>query len=70
MFAVTTNSPPTRDTDKYPRVAPLDNPAEEIGRLQKEIEGYLQQIQVIEQRAMTGELKSLIVKKNIKNWDT
>lgn len=52
---VTTNSPPTRDTDKYPRVAPLDNPAEEIRRLQKEIEGYLQQIQVIEQRAMTDQ---------------
>ena len=36
--------------------APLVDPHQEIGRLQKEIEGYLQQIQVIEQRAMTGKI--------------
>ena len=35
----------------------LDNPVQEIGRLQKEIEGYLQQVQVIEQRAMRGMLQ-------------
>ncbi|KAL4223193.1 hypothetical protein ACF0H5_016665 [Mactra antiquata] len=49
---VTTNSPPTRDTDRYPRSAPLDDPGQEIVRLQREMEAYLQQIQVIEQRAM------------------
>lgn len=52
----TTNSPPTRDTDKYPvhRTVPADDPDEEILRLQREMEGYLQQIQVLEQRAMKG----------------
>ncbi|WAR01464.1 MOONR-like protein [Mya arenaria] len=53
-FPATTNSPPTRDTDRYPvnRGIPSDDPDVEIMRLQREMEGYLQQIQVIEQRAM------------------
>ncbi|XP_076108762.1 protein moonraker-like isoform X2 [Mytilus galloprovincialis] len=55
-FPATTNSPPSRDTDfkLYPvkRSAPIDQPAKEIERLQREMEGYLQQIQVIEQRVL------------------
>ena len=58
VFTVTTNSPPARDTDFkiYPvqRSAPSDQPAKEIERLQREMEGYLQQIQVIEQRVLKG----------------
>ncbi|KAH3886232.1 protein moonraker-like isoform X2 [Dreissena polymorpha] len=50
----TTNSPPTRDTDRYPvsRGIPSEDPNAEIARLQREMEGYLQHIQVIEQKAM------------------
>ena len=58
IFTVTTDSPPARDTDFkiYPiqRSAPSDQPAKEIERLQREMEGYLQQIQVIEQRVLKG----------------
>lgn len=57
-ISATTNSPPSRDTDfkLYPvkRSAPIDQPAKEIERLQREMEGYLQQIQVIEQRVLRG----------------
>ncbi|KAL5017134.1 hypothetical protein ScPMuIL_006723 [Solemya velum] len=49
---VTTNSPPTRDTDAYPSRKWTNEPRLEIERLQKEMEQYLQQIQVIEQRAV------------------
>lgn len=55
-FPVTTDSPPARDTDfkLYPvkKSVPSDQPAKEIERLQREMEGYLQQIQVIEQRVL------------------
>lgn len=56
FYSATTNSPPTRDTDHYPRSLPADNPLQEIERMQKEMESYLQQIQVIEQKAMSGKL--------------
>ncbi|KAK3606561.1 hypothetical protein CHS0354_041522 [Potamilus streckersoni] len=51
---VTTDSPPTRDTDIYGNHKSVQpqNPQQEISRLQRELESYLQQIQVIEQRAM------------------
>ncbi|KAL3856853.1 hypothetical protein ACJMK2_011564 [Sinanodonta woodiana] len=51
---VTTDSPPTRDTDIYGthKSSQPQNPQQEISRLQRELESYLQQIQVIEQRAM------------------
>ncbi|XP_061197750.1 protein moonraker-like [Saccostrea echinata] len=55
-FPVSSNSPPSKDTDLkiYPirKLPPSDQPAKEIERLQREMESYLQQIQVIEQRAM------------------
>ncbi|XP_033748027.1 protein moonraker-like [Pecten maximus] len=53
---VSSQSPPSRDTDfkLYPvtRTTPSTQPEKEIERLQHEMEGYLQQIQIIEQRAM------------------
>nr|XP_022337777.1 protein moonraker-like isoform X3 [Crassostrea virginica] len=55
-FPVSSNSPPSKDTDlkMYPvrKLPPSDQPAKEIERLQREMESYLQQIQVIEQRAL------------------
>lgn len=55
---VSSNSPPSKDTDLkiYPvrKLPPSDQPAKEIERLQREMESYLQQIQVIEQRALRG----------------
>lgn len=55
-FPVSSNSPPSKDTDLkiYPvrKLPPSDQPAKEIERLQREMESYLQQIQVIEQRAL------------------
>ncbi|XP_062568030.1 protein moonraker-like [Saccostrea cucullata] len=55
-FPVSSNSPPSKDTDLkiYPirKLPHSDQPAKEIERLQREMESYLQQIQVIEQRAM------------------
>ncbi|XP_056009035.1 protein moonraker-like isoform X2 [Ostrea edulis] len=55
-FPVSSDSPPSKDTDLkiYPiqKFAPSDQPAKEIERLQREMESYLQQIQVIEQRAL------------------
>lgn len=57
-FKVSSNSPPSKDTDLkiYPvrKLPPSDQPAKEIERLQREMESYLQQIQVIEQRALRG----------------
>lgn len=57
-FIVSSNSPPSKDTDLkiYPvrKLPPSDQPAKEIERLQREMESYLQQIQVIEQRALRG----------------
>lgn len=42
----------------YPvcKLPPSDQPAKEIERLQREMESYLQQIQVIEQRALQGKI--------------
>lgn len=57
-FKASSNSPPSKDTDLkiYPvrKLPPSDQPAKEIERLQREMESYLQQIQVIEQRALRG----------------
>ncbi|KAK3084266.1 hypothetical protein FSP39_010828 [Pinctada imbricata] len=56
-FPVSSQSPPSRDTDFkiYPikKSAPTDQPDKEIERLQREMESYLQQIQVIEQRVIS-----------------
>ncbi|XP_021357152.1 protein moonraker-like [Mizuhopecten yessoensis] len=61
---VSSQSPPSRDTDfkLYPvqRTAPSAQPEKEIERLQHEMEGYLQQIQVIEQRAMNDQNTSFL----------
>lgn len=58
IHIVSSNSPPSKDTDLkiYPvrKLPPSDQPAKEIERLQREMESYLQQIQVIEQRALRG----------------
>lgn len=58
IHVVSSNSPPSKDTDLkiYPvrKLPPSDQPAKEIERLQREMESYLQQIQVIEQRALRG----------------
>lgn len=64
-FKVSSNSPPSKDTDLkiYPvrKLPPSDQPAKEIERLQREMESYLQQIQVIEQRALRGKQSQLIL---------
>ncbi|XP_060074387.1 protein moonraker-like isoform X2 [Ylistrum balloti] len=61
---VSSQSPPSRDTDFkiYPvtRTAPSTQPDKEIERLQHEMEGYLQQIQIIEQRAMNDQNTSFL----------
>jgi hypothetical protein len=64
FLTVSSDSPPSKDTDLkiYPiqKFAPSDQPAKEIERLQREMESYLQQIQVIEQRALKGQQRKLL----------
>ncbi|XP_071116069.1 protein moonraker-like [Haliotis cracherodii] len=51
---VTTNSPPTRDIDVYPRYKVREDlePSDNIERLQLELEGYLQQIKRVGEKAL------------------
>ncbi|XP_046543836.1 protein moonraker-like [Haliotis rubra] len=51
---VTTNSPPTRDIDVYPRYKVREDlePTDNIERLQLELEGYLQQIKKVGEKAL------------------
>ncbi|ESO97923.1 hypothetical protein LOTGIDRAFT_153031 [Lottia gigantea] len=69
---VTTNSPPTRDTDRYPihkvHIAGTEG-QDEISRMQKELESYLNQIKTIEEKAITEEGTEFLRKRRGRSKD-
>ncbi|XP_050410763.2 protein moonraker [Patella vulgata] len=71
-FPATTNSPPTRDTDKYPihKVhIPISDTTDEITRMQKELESYLSQIKTIEEKAITDENTNFLINRRSRSKD-